>query len=67
MISVNKPFSNRRVVAESAFAVSRQGKLFSTCPRIHWKIISYISKPATIADDAAQLANPAPRSDRIGQ
>jgi hypothetical protein len=35
MISVNKLFSIRRVVAESAFAVSRRGKLFSTCARIH--------------------------------
>ena len=64
MISVNKLFSSRRVVAESPFAVPRWGA-FSRRARIHWQIISFISKPATIAGDAAQLANPAPPG-RIG-
>jgi hypothetical protein len=62
MISVNKLFSSRRVVAESAFAVSRRGKRSARVPGSTANNFIHIE-----TCNAAEFANRRLKSDRIGQ
>jgi hypothetical protein len=62
MISVNKLFSSRRVVAESAFAVSRRGKRSARAPGSAADNFIHIE-----TCNAAEFANRRLKSDRIGQ
>jgi hypothetical protein len=62
MISVNKLFSSRRVVAESAFAVSRRGKRSARVPGSIANNFIHIE-----TCNAAEFANRRLKSDRIGQ